>query len=233
MPDDAPPLFIVDGYNLALGSLAFSMSRDRGGLRAVRDGVFEAIARDCERRRETAIVVWDGRGQVDVPPRCDPRGAEESFSRAPEKADERIIALALEHRAEGEAPVVVSDDRIHVRADAERQGLAWLGCAEYEQRLFEPLTRDPRTGGEGRQARHAVARLVAAGLMDDPGRRGDDLVGELAAALAYTMAGGSAKPHKRAKALVRWLREYGVEVRGEPHELRALLAPLWEPEARR
>ena len=47
----------------------------------------------------------------------------------------------------------------------------------------------------------------------------------------YNLALGSlafSKPHKRARAVVRWLREYGVEVRGEPHELRALLIGLWE-----
>ncbi len=225
---DSPPVHVVDGYNLALGSLAFSMARDRGGLPALRERVFEAVARDCERRSERAIVVWDGveRGH---PARSDPRGADESFSRAPEKADERVIALALERREAGDRPVVVSDDRVHVRADAERQGLAWIGCQAYEQRLFEPLATADHGGGEGRFARHAVARLVAAGLMDDPGPAGDVLVDELALALTYSAVGGSTRAHKRARALVRWLKEYGVEVRGGPHEHRALLVPLWEP----
>jgi len=228
MSDAHSPLYIVDGYNLGLGSPAFCMARDHEGLRGLRDRVFEAVARDCERRGERAVVVWDGSARVAHGARSDPRGAEESFSRAPEKADERVIALALESRERGQHPVVVSDDRVHVQADADRQGIPWIGCPEYEHRLFEPLFEDPHAGGEGRHARHAVARLVAAGRMDDPGGRGDALVEELAAALAYAGVGGSSKPHKRAKALVRWLREYGVEVRGEPHELRALLAPLFE-----
>jgi predicted RNA-binding protein with PIN domain len=229
----AGPLFIIDGYNLALGSLAFSMARDRGGLRAVRDRVFEAVARDCQRRGVQAIVVWDGAEQVGHSARTDPRGAEESFSRAPEKADERVIAISLERREAGDQPVVVSDDRKHVRADADRQGLTWLGCEAYEQQLFEPLSEAAHTGGDGRLARHAIARLVGAGLMDDPGAGGDALVEELALALAYSAVGGSTRPHKRARALVRWLGVYGIEVRGGPHELRALLAPLWESAAER
>ncbi len=220
--------FIVDGYNLALGSLAFSMGHERDGLRAVRDRLFEAVARDCERREARAIVVWDGTAQATYPPRSDPRGAEESFSRAPEKADERAIALAMELRDRGERPIVVSDDRVHVRADAEQQGLDWIDCARYERRLFEPLSRDPHARDAGRLAREAVAKLVAAGLIDEPAGQGEALVAELAAALTYALIGGSNKPHKRAKAVVRWLREYGVEVRGEPHEQRTLLAPLWE-----
>ena len=224
---ESGPVHVIDGYNLALGSLAFSMARDRGGLRAVRDRVFEAVARDCQRRGSRAIVVWDGADQVGHPARTDPRGAEESFSRAPEKADERVIAISLERRAAGDAPVVVSDDRVHVRADADRQGLAWLDCGSYEQRLFEPLPDAAHADGDGRLARHAIARLVGAGLMDDLGEDGEALVEELALAMAYSAVGGSTRPHKRAKALVRWLTEYGVEVRGGPHEQRALLAPLW------
>lgn len=221
-----PPLHVVDGYNLALSSPAFTMALHEGGLRALRDRLFEAVARDCDRRAERAVVVWDG-ADHGLPPRQDPRGAEESFSRHPEKADERIIALALELRAGGLDPVVVSDDAAHVRADAERAGLPWIGCADYEQRLAGPLPDDPHAATQGRHARRALMRLVAAGLVDDPRSRTEALVAELAAALAYHRA-GTIKPHKMARAVVRYLREFGVEVRGGPHDHRALLAPLWE-----
>jgi predicted RNA-binding protein with PIN domain len=223
----SPTVFVVDGYNLALGSLAFSMACDRGGLRALRDAVFEAVARDCERRSEGAVIVWDGTDRVGLEGRRDPRGVRESFSRAPEKADERVIAVAMQLRDGGGVPVIVSDDRRHVRADAERAGLRWMACARYEERLSSPLPVDPFAETEGRHARRALTRLVVAGFVDDPGTQGDELVAELAAALAYAIS-GSARPHKMARAVVRWLREYGVEVRGGPHEHRALLAPLWE-----
>ena len=220
-------IHVIDGYNLALGSLAFSMARDSGGLPAVRDAVFEAVARDCERRSEEAVIVWDGADLRGLPQRSDPRGARESFSRAPEKADERVIALALELHQSGESPIVVSDDQRHVRADADRVGLPWVGCEDFEERLCAPLPNDPYAGNQGRHARRALARLVAAGLVEDPGPSGDTLVADLAAALTYSLV-ASSKPHKMARAVVRWLREYGVEVRGEPHDLRALLIGLWE-----
>jgi len=221
-----PTLSFIDGYNLALGSLAFSMARDRGGLAAVREAVFEAVARDCERRSTRAVIVWDGAEVSGGPARQDHRGAEESFSRAPEKADERVIALAIEARDGGAEPVVVSDDR-EVQADAERVGIPWIACGDLEARLFEPLPSDPHAHGQGRHARRALAVLVAAGLVDDPGTRGDALVAELAQMMAYSLV-ASSKSHKRAKAVVRWLREAGVEVRGGPHEQRALLVPLFE-----
>ncbi len=227
LPGDRPRVFVVDGYNLALGSVTFSMAKDLNGLAGLRDAVFEAVARDCERRAEGAIVVWDGADAIGLPARTDQRGVRESFSRAPEKADERAIALAMQVRDAGGQATVVSDDRVHVRADADRAGLPWMGCEEYEERLSAPLPRDPYASNEGRHARRALTRLVAAGFVDEPGPRGDELVAELAAALAYSLA-GSGKPHKLARAVVRWLREYGVEVRGGPHEHRALLAPLWE-----
>ena len=220
-------IHVIDGYNLGLGSVAFSMARDARGLPALRDALFEAVARDCERRGERAVVVWDGADLTGLPQRNDARGARESFSRAPEKADERVIALAMELRDAGAPPVVVSDDRRHVRADADLAGLTWLGCADYEDRLSSPLPTDPYASNQGRHARRALTRLVAAGLVDDPGPSGDALVADLAAALAYSLV-ASSRPHKMARAVVRWLREYGVEVRGEPQELRALLIGLWE-----
>lgn len=223
-------MHVVDGYNVALGSLAFSMAMDRGGLAAVRDALFEAVARDCERRGTRVVIVWDGAEGGGAPgghpPRRDLRGVEESFSRAPEKADERVVALGLEARQRGEDVVVVSDDR-EVRADAERAGLRWLDDAAFEQRLFDPLPHDPHAHDEGRHARRALATLVAAGLVDDPGPAAERLIADLGDALAYAVV-RSGKPHKRAKAVVRWLREYGVEVRGGPHEQRALLLPLFE-----
>jgi predicted RNA-binding protein with PIN domain len=224
-------VYILDGYNLALGSLAFSMARDRGGLAAVRDALFEAVARDCERRSTRVVIVWDGTERFGAPTsagpvRGDPRGVEESFSRAPEKADERVIALALETRGRGEAVVVVSDDQ-EVREDAVRAGLDWIGDAAFEERLFEPLERDPHAHDEGRHARRVLAVLVAAGFVDDPGAGAERLIAELGDALAYAGV-QSGKPHKRAKSATRWLREYGVPVRGEAHEHRALLVPLFE-----
>ena len=220
-------IHVIDGYNLALGSVAFSMARDAGGLPALRDAVFEAVARDCERRHERAVIVWDGADLTGIPQRRDPRGVRESFSRTPEKADERVIALALELRDAGHPPVVVSDDKRHVRADADLAGLTWLGCADYEDRLSAPLPTDPYASNQGRHARRALTRLVVAGLVDDPGSAGDALIADLAAALAYSLV-ASSRPHKRARAVVHWLREYGIEVRGEPHELRELLIGLWE-----
>jgi len=219
-------VYIIDGYNVALGSLAFSMARDRGGLAAVRDALFEAVARDCERRGARAVIVWDG---TDIPGgavRKDPRGVEESFSRAPEKADERIVALGIELLERGEQVVVVSDDQ-EVREDAARAGLGWIGDAAFEERLFQPLERDPHAHDEGRHARRALAALVAAGFVDDPGAGAERLIAELGDALAYAGV-QSGKPHKRAKAVVRWMREYGLQVRGGPHEHRALLVPLFE-----
>jgi len=217
---------VVDGYNLALGSVAFGLALDRGGLRALRAAVFEAVARDCERRGERAVVVWDG-AEVDGGPQRDDRGASERFTRPPEKADERVIATAMQLQQAGDRPVVVSDDARHVRADAERAGVEWISCDRYEDRLSVPLAGDPYASNAGRQARRALTRLVAAGFVDEPGPAGDALVADLAAALTYSEV-ASRKPHKMAKAVVRWLREYGVEVRGGPHEHRALLAPLWE-----
>jgi hypothetical protein len=202
------------------------MAKELRGLGAMRDAVFEAVARDCQRRGERAVVVWDGADVQRVPARDDPRGVSESFSRAPEKADERVIALALQALEEGAAPVVVSDDARHVRADAERAGLRWSSCGDYEERLIEPLAADPHASTEGRHARRALVRLVAAGFVDDPGRGGEALVADLATALAYQRT-GSSKPHKMARAVVRTLREFGVEVRGEAHEHRATLVSLW------
>ena len=45
---------------------------------------FQAVARDCERRDDSAVIVWDGaEGQGGAlgthPPRRDSRGVEESF----------------------------------------------------------------------------------------------------------------------------------------------------------
>jgi len=170
--------------------------------------------------------VWDGADVLGAPARDDPRGVSETFTRPPEKADERVIATALQLRDAAVQPVVVSDDRQHVRADADRCGLTWISCEQFEERLSKPLRGDPFASNAGRHARWALTRLVAAGLVDEPGVGGDALVADLATALAYSEV-ASRKPRKMAKAVVRWLREYGVEVRGGPHEHRALLAALF------
>ncbi len=219
-------LFIIDGYNLALRSFVFAPALDRG-LDQLRDVVFEAVARDCRRSGDTAEVVWDGADLRGLPVRDDPRGVRESFSRAPEKADERVTALAIERRDSGHAITVISSDR-EVQQDADRLQLPWMESDEYEARLLKPPADGPAPENHARTARIAIGRLVAAGLMDDPGHKLDGLADELGIALAYSAVASSTKPHKRAKALVRWLREYGLEVRGGPQETRAVMVPVWE-----
>jgi len=219
-------LFIIDGYNLALRSFVFAPALD-AGLAHLRDVVFEAVARDCRSTGDRAEVVWDGADLKGLPVRDDPRGARESFSRALEKADERVTALALERRDGGQAVTVVSSDR-EVQQDAQRLQLPWLESDDYEARLLKPRADGPAPENHARTARVAIGRLVAAGLLDDPGGKLDALADELAIAMAYSAVVSSPRPHKRAKALVKWLREYGVEVRGEPQDARAVLVPVWE-----
>jgi predicted RNA-binding protein with PIN domain len=133
-------LYLVDAYNVILQDTELNEVLDYEGLaaarRAMRD-VTEAFARatGCHVR-----LVFDGaQDPFSHIENFENEWVEVSFTSGEEKADERVVAIALECRRRGVKPTVVSDDVRGVREPLETGGFPLLAT-----RRFASLLRSRR-----------------------------------------------------------------------------------------
>lgn len=131
-----PRHYLVDGYNVILQDPELDDLLDQEGLSAARAalrGEAERYARqsDCRIR-----LIYDG--AVDTMSHDDrytSAWVEDSFTSRDEKADERLVALALEYRRKGLPVTIVSDDREGIRVPLESAGFTLLTSAAFARLL--------------------------------------------------------------------------------------------------
>lgn len=128
--------YLVDGYNVILQDPELDGLLDQEGLSAAR----RALRHECEqyaRQADCRIrLIYDG--AVDAmshDDRNESARVEDSFTSRDEKADERLVALALEYRRKGLQVTIVSDDREGIRIPLESAGFQLLTSAAFARLL--------------------------------------------------------------------------------------------------
>lgn len=138
-------LYLVDAYNVILQDTALNEVLDYEGLAAARRtmrDVTEAFARatGCHVR-----LVFDGaQDPFSHIENFENDWVEVSFTSGEEKADERVVAIALESRRRGVKPIVVSDDVRGVREPLESKGFPLLSTTKFARLLRSRRTVELR-----------------------------------------------------------------------------------------
>ncbi len=186
----ASPLYFLDAYNLMHKDPGLSalLSRDAGAARSL---FYRWLLESGRLGTEDLRVVVDG---ARLPSEEPPTGLAVSWTRSPEKADERILKLLLREarRARSHRPlVVVSDDR-ELREQARYRGAQLMACARFQQEFLG--TEAPAS---------AASPPRKAGIDSEEDRlareRGDSL---------RVRKGGSGLSEKEAE---KWLELFGEE----------------------
>lgn len=140
-------LYFVDGYNFIIEDPQLSIVLDEEGLSSARR-VFRDEVQLFARRVDCRVrIIFDGAtdamSHVD---RFDSEHVEISFTSGEEKADERVVAVALEARRRGESPTIVSNDRTGIREPLLAHGFPLITTGEFARRLREtPRSRERRS----------------------------------------------------------------------------------------
>lgn len=136
-------LYVIDAYNFVLQDDWLDRIVAEQGLEAARRS-FLSEAENLARRTGCRIrLIYDGaRGPFDHVDQFENQFVEASFTSSGEKADERVVAVALEMVRRGYMICVVSDDEAGVRQPLRGTGVTLLGTRD-----FAKLMR-PAPGGE-------------------------------------------------------------------------------------
>ncbi len=140
-------LYIVDGYNFIIEDPDLSNVLDREGLMRARRVFRDDVGAFARRNGCRVRIIFDGATDTMS---HDDRFADDhvdvSFTSGEEKADERVVAVALEARRRGEAPTIVSNDRTGVREPLAARGFTLITTKEFAGLIREiPRRRELRS----------------------------------------------------------------------------------------
>ena len=130
------PHYLVDGYNVIHRTPRLSDVVDKRGLAASRR-VLRSQAERFARGAGTRVrLIFDG--TLDPMSHSDSfanQWIEVSFTSPGEEADERLVAVALEMRRQGESPITVSDDEEGVCGPLRAQRFRLISTAAFVRLL--------------------------------------------------------------------------------------------------
>jgi predicted RNA-binding protein with PIN domain len=158
--------YVVDAYNFVLQDARLDGLVHARGLEEARR-VFRLEAENLARRAGCRVrLIYDGaRGPFEHLDRFENPYVEATFTSTGEKADERVVAVALEMVRRGAAVCVVSDDEEGVRRPLRGAPVNVMGTREFA-RLLRPPAEEPaeetRADGLSRRDRDALARDLLA-----------------------------------------------------------------------
>jgi uncharacterized protein len=136
---------LIDGYNIAFGSLGTPDPKDgKGALRIVRQRLLDLLTThlpDEVRRRTWVVFDSDADAALPTGPSAEERyqGLTIRFSRGYNSADELMTELVRGHSSPRQLTVVTSDHQIQRVAQA--RGAQWFDCADWIERELPKYDR--------------------------------------------------------------------------------------------
>jgi predicted RNA-binding protein with PIN domain len=165
-------LYVIDAYNFVLQDGWLDRVVAEQGLEAARRS-FRIEAESLARRAGCRIrLIYDGaRGPFDHVDQFENQFVEVSFTSSGEKADERVVAVALEMVRRGIMIWVVSDDEAGVRQPLRGTAVTLLGTRDFAK-LMRPVPGGEMTERRGEAlSRPDQAELARGFLARDAARQ--------------------------------------------------------------
>jgi len=131
-------LYLVDGYNFIIEDPRLSGVVHDGDLAEGRRVFREEAAAFARRTGCRVRVIFDGAvDPMSHNDRWEGGGVEVSFTSRDEKADERLVAVALEMRRRGDTPTIVSNDREGIRDPLLLEGFPLVTTQAFAKMIRE------------------------------------------------------------------------------------------------